>query len=419
MAKKTILVLNPISGRGHFDSWNTMVIRCLVGLKWRVLAVTPNIPLLKVTLPEQIVLSPDFKAIQLQTPKAFYLRPKEIYLYLKNRSRPLRHRFGIRRRQQSVHAKRESAGISPIQLAYQIRTAARRATWKPDLVLNLYLDTYSADWASWKTFEEICSIPWTGLHISPNNEPSEGWNFLQHYRGTLYLNKELAKEHQQYFPKKRFAWLPDVAETSLPQTLQPLTAEILNRAKKRKIIFLGGTIGGQKNLARWYDLINLADSSKYYFVQVGEIIRSTLSYEDCVQLDKFLHSPPENLFIWDQYLPEESTFNQIVSFSSVIFAVYRNFQNSSNMPAKAASFSRPILVSNRFMIGRVVTRYGIGRAVDEEDAVAMYEAILALTDQPPANDNYVAFNFDYSERKFGLLLSQHLTECLDLAPECC
>jgi hypothetical protein len=92
-----------------------------------------------------------------------------------------------------------------------------------------------------------------------------------------------------------------------------------------------------------------------------------------------LNSKPENLLIHAEYLPDERQFNEVIALSDVLFAVYRKFSISSNMPGKAAAFDKPILVAEGYLMASRVNQYQIGLAVQEDDANQMLQALADLT----------------------------------------
>jgi glycosyltransferase involved in cell wall biosynthesis len=96
------------------------------------------------------------------------------------------------------------------------------------------------------------------------------------------------------------------------------------------------------------------------------------------------------------YLESEAEFNELISISDSLFAVYRNFSDSSNMLAKAAAFSKPILVSNQYLMGRRVIEYGIGIASDEEDANQMMQAIENMPSSKDLTKNFERYRQDFS-----------------------
>jgi glycosyltransferase involved in cell wall biosynthesis len=185
---------------------------------------------------------------------------------------------------------------------------------------------------------------------------------------------------------------------------------IKQRARGRKIVFLGGTLGGNKNLACWYQLIARMDPARWFFVQIGEMFENTLTDDDQLELKKIKQNCPENLFVKLAYLPDEAHFNEIIQGSDVIFAVYRDFAISSNMPGKAAAFNKPILVANGHLMGDRVWQYDIGMTVDQNDVSSMQLALEALVKNPDARlDKYEAYRRDFSID----VLSQHFIEFLN------
>ena len=190
--------------------------------------------------------------------------------------------------------------------------------------------------------------------------------------------------------------LPDITDASLPDAPTGLATEITRRAAGRKVVFLGGTIGGNKNLARWYELISFADPERWFFLQIGEINFNALTQADMRALAILKATPPENLLVHREYLPDERAFNDVIRVCDIIFAVYRNFKISSNMLGKAAAFEKPILVADNYLMGRRVVSYGIGRAVPEDDARQMLAAATDLTENPVPVENFAAYRADFS-----------------------
>ena len=76
---------------------------------------------------------------------------------------------------------------------------------------------------------------------------------------------------------------------------------------------------GQKNLSCWYELVRQADVNKWFFVQVGRLNLNNLSLADEVALKSIQNTPPENLLILAEYLPDERAFNEIIALSDIIF----------------------------------------------------------------------------------------------------
>jgi len=115
-------------------------------------------------------------------------------------------------------------------------------------------------------------------------------------------------------------------------------------------------LGGQKNIRKWYQLITKADPNKYFFLQVGAIHTQSMNVRDLLSFYRMMCSEHANLMVIPHYLESEADFNELISISNILFAVYRNFHDSSNMLAKAAVFNKPILVSNQYLKVALVKR---------------------------------------------------------------
>jgi hypothetical protein len=435
---RCILVYNPISGHGHLDSWNAMFVAFLLKQGWQVLALTPDVPALTSRLTEKgIATSPNLQILAWNAHSGFkdflrrswqrwdafgdqffYRRPdSEVHPSMSFQQywttrfcqwvvpflfRVSHFLLALYRRRRTFSVSAEG-GIDPEQnmtdpkeMALRTNAALKRAKWKPRLALNMYMDTYATRPEKWRQFASINSLPWVGIRFVPSEHAQEAWYALTAFVGMFFLDEDVCRCYRQKFPALQFEYLPDVTEAALPVMPSALVMEIRRRAAGRTIVFLGGSIGGQKNLARWFEVIERADPAKWFFVQLGEIHRGTLTVEDLVALERVQASMPENLLLQEGYLPDERAFNEVIATSDVIFAVYRNFRISSNMPGKAAHFCKPILVSDRYLMGQRVLQYGIGCAVDEDDADAMLAGMEVITARPVPEKNFAHYMADFS-----------------------
>ncbi len=110
-------------------------------------------------------------------------------------------------------------------------------------------------------------------------------------------------------------------------------------------------------------------------------------------------------------LPDEKVFNKIIDICDVIFAVYRDFRISSNMLGKAAHFRKPILVSDRYLLGERVMRYGIGHTVDEDDAASILSGLLKTAKQPAASGRISRYSSEFSIDALALRLENFFYKC--------
>ncbi len=447
-----ILVYNPISGHGHLDSWNAIFIELLLKQGWYVLALTPDTSALMSRLNEKgVERLANLQVLDWNAHRPYH-KLRDMLLRGWHRWDKFGDRFFYRRVGSEVHPdmafqqywtirlyqwtvpflfrvshfllaqyqrchasstfeendiNTEKDMTDPKELAIRTNAALRKAKWTPALALNMYMDTYATRSEQWNQFAGINSLSWIGIRFVPTENAHEGWYALSAFVGMFFLDKNVCKHYQRKFPKLHVTYLPDITDTALPLTPESLVLDIKRRAAGRKIVFLGGSIGGQKNLSRWFEVITQANPTFWFFVQVGEIHHNTLTAEDTLALERVLASPIENLLIHEGYLPDERTFNAVIAASDLLFAVYRDFHISSNMLAKAAFFRKPLLVSDQYLMGERVRQYGIGLAVKEDDASAMLTGMETIAAYPVPLENFDHYCQDFSSEKINHQL-QHM-----------
>jgi hypothetical protein len=303
--------------------------------------------------------------------------------------------------------------LQPADMARRISAALEKSPWQPGCLLNMYLDMYKTSVEAWRQFALVCRLPWGGIRFVPSGPPPrEGYYSLPSLRGMCFLDEATCRAYSASLSGKYFRHLPDITNVELPEELYFLAEEIMCRAAGRKIVFLGGSIGGQKNIARWSEVIGLADPKLWFFVQAGEVHAGTFSPEDIVAFERLVADPPENLLLHTSYFSEEREFNAIIQIADIIFAVYRDFRNSSNMLGKAAYFEKPILVSDEYLMGEMVRRYGIGLAVPQDDVQAMLWALERLAKDLVPTQNFAAYRAAFSEQTAGDSLERFIQHLL-------
>jgi glycosyltransferase involved in cell wall biosynthesis len=291
----------------------------------------------------------------------------------------------------------------------------------------MYVDGYLPQakvWADMVFSEAInsaatASIPWAGLCVTPEqiseqqaSQTLPRYYQLTGYQGTCFLDEALLQSYRTHYPTKHFEFLPDITETDLPTTPNPLALDIKRQAAGRTIVFMGGSIGKQKNLARWVDMVLNLDPAQWYFVQIGRINVNNLTPADEQALALLKQQQPANLYIHADYLPDETVFNAIIAASDVIFAVYRGFYRSSNMLSKAAYFEKPILVADRCLMGERVTKYEIGLAVPADHAECIQAGLASLLKLEGLANKFANYRADFNGSEFSRRLETFAKNCL-------
>jgi hypothetical protein len=422
--RRYVVLYNPISNEGHLDSWHVLFIKLLSQAGQAVIALSPDPVSLIQKLQAQGLEQTEALVVlgtagmpstslsgtaplsiaraawlhwQALNDKALYQRtwyraPVQALDFIFKKAHSL-YRQARQLRVQSTIA----TTLDPKQFCDQVNQVLRQYRGQVKAVLNMYIDAYPTDQNTWANFALWQDTPWFGLCITPSPLPTAGYYSVPSYRGSCFLDEAVCAAYQQHMPERVFEYLPDIADTNFPGQVTPLAKQILERAANRKIVFMGGSIGKQKNLARWFELIALANPKDWFFVQIGRLNHNNLLLEDQQALANIVKHPPENLWIQPEYLADERQFNEIIALSSVIFAVYRDFARSSNMLSKAAYFEKPILVANGQLMGKRVEHYQIGLTVDQDSAPSMYQGLLALDSIENIKDNFGLYRQDFNE----------------------
>lgn len=393
-SEKYVVLHNPISNEGHLDSWHVLFINMLTQAGFKVIAFTSDPVALRKKLcdVEQTVGSTSAQALG------------QGLIVLGAESVGLVQKFGRRLSHYSTkildvllgRPKRRVTHLEPRMLGQQLNALLVRYPEKIGLVLNMYMDAYDPAPEQWKHFRLKTTVALAGVCITPQSGCSEGYYGLPFYRGTCFLDETWREAYQAKFTEKYFEYLPDVTDTRLPKTPSALLQQILAFARDRKIVFMGGSIGKQKNLTRWHQVIAASDLEQWCFVQVGRINRNNLTEDDEKSLTLQATQPLENLFVYDGYIEDESIFNEIISHSHVIFAVYRDFTRSSNMLSKAAYFEKPILVSTEGVMGRRVNQYKMGLCVNPDMTQEIVNGLSTIEQIANLQENFRLYRNDFS-----------------------
>ena len=410
---RTILLYNPIAGHGHLDSWNALFVRFLLEAGWRVVSLSPGAEDLRSRLRTQdLEQHPNLRILDWRTPKRSIFQRIRLKLL-----RTFKRAIGDAppSHVRSERAKElEASYLQPQEFAQRVADAIEQLGHSPNFIFNMYMDLYRDDEVGWLPFDETHHLPWAGIRFVPSGvPPPEAYYQLPTLVGMCFLNESVQQDYASHFPQKHFECLPDITDSTLPSYKSAFAENIKHLAAGRKIVFMGGTIGSNKNLSHWFKVINQAKSGDWFFVQIGEVHEQNLSAEDLTAYHHALKIKPDNLFVHAEYLNDEKIFNEVILLSDVLFAVYRNFSLSSNMPGKAAAFNKPILVADGFLMGARVRQYQIGLTVPECDVELTLQALAVLT-QPPSHrlialpEHYAAYRQDFGHealktKLFGFL----------------
>lgn len=211
---------------------------------------------------------------------------------------------------------------------------------------------------------------------------------------------------EREFPEKEFCFLPDTISASLPPVRPPKIEEIVSRAAGRCIVLLAGSLSPRKGVEIFCDLVETAQTDKYFFVAAGQIYHQTFSPTLLKRFYGLANDNPERLIIHEGYIKDDLPFNAYINASDILYAYYRDWPHSSGMLAKAAVMKVPVLVSEKYLLGERVLRYQIGEAIPEHNLEECLLALDRLQHNKIPSQNYTDYLTDFSKDIFDINLKE-------------
>lgn len=434
---KSIVIYNPISGHGHLDSWCAIFTKVLLESGWAVLAITPDPERLLTLLQGNDCLYLNrFKAISINklgsSPNLSIRSDKFSLMEFWRKINALGYAFvfggGITpKRPMTFHDKFLTAsylslhfcryflfpfvrarsrtqkinGDPPIFSLSYIENVIEGKKFETNVVFHMYLDILDSHEAMASSSLPVLKFKWAGIRFATEVDVYPPYLRHSNLKGIAFLDEDVVNNVAKSLSDVQVRYLPDIANLQVSRQMPDIAHLIKRNANGRKIVFLGGIIGFRKNLNLWLNLIDRVDPKKWYFVQIGEIDFKNLNAREFLAVYKKLISQPDNLMLIPSYISDESVFNSVISISDIIFAVYKEFKNSSNMITKASFFHKPILVSNRYLMGKRVDAYKIGASVSEDDLEDVIIGLKKLAADNIPVDNFNFYNSLFNQEVFG------------------
>ena len=412
-ASRTILLVNQISRHGHLDLYARIYSACLLELGYRVVLVAECESGVSKWIAENcgyrtedffFFARTDFVEITpAQAIPPLLLRIRRVWKkegmkgmllrILVRVQRPLR--FLMR-----FHRWSALRGVSLPPLVDEIRAAANRLKVRPELVFFLYLDMINDDRRGCRALAKRLGAPWAGILFDPRCSDDgrgapERFFRCRNARGAGFLNPHAIAPYRRRLPLLRFGELPDVTDASLLPSDSPLLSRLRSSAGGRQIVLQFGSLSPHKGVTRLVEVIRRADPRLFFFAIVGEFFWGSYG-KDEQALRSFVETPPENCLVHSGYIEDERELNSIVAAADIVYAVYTDFRPSSNTLTKAAMFNKPVVVSNRHLMGERVHGYRTGATVASGNIEEIVAALETLRLSDPAEFGFAAYRRDHS-----------------------
>ena len=301
----------------------------------------------------------------------------------------------------------------------------------PSLVLFAWLDTLLHPLLRPWLLERAFPHDWAGLYFHPRHlrVAAAGLRARWHARelpaalrsrrcrGVFVLDEGVAVALSAGAGGKPVFCLPDIADTTEPDSAYALARQLRERAAGRCVVGLAGGIAWRKGVMTLLAASRVLPPQRYFFVMAGPLIESTFPARDREALRALAAQPPENWLLHFQRIPGEAQFNAVLAQFDVIFAAYRDFPHSSNLLAKAAWLRKPLLVSRGHLMAERTARYRLGRAIDEADASQCARAIEELAQGPDPAADHAGYLREHSAERFAAVLEGALREMRCAPPQ--
>ena len=300
-----------------------------------------------------------------------------------------------------------------IRLQREIRHHERIAAYQYGLVFFAYLDDVAhPDFILPYLIKAPFTMNFSGLLMAPREKVLRKLPPLVRHLITTFLEQNSAnsselgllvedvKQPVEKKLKKHTIVYPDFcSSTPLDQVSCPINDEVSKRKNGRVTTSLLGSIQPHKSVDLFFDCVRSANPKKHFFVVAGKFRRSAFSDKQWKIIQPIMENPPENLIIFNEWLNSEAVFDSLVQQSDYLFAYYRNFKKSSNVLTKGAFYKKPVIVSEKYLMGERVRKYKLGFSLSEEKTLDMYK-----------NESINRFEFDENLRQ--IFVDSHSVERL-------
>jgi hypothetical protein len=295
----------------------------------------------------------------------------------------------------------------------------------PGLVLFTWIDTLLHPFLAPWLMDRLFPSDWTGLYFHPRHlrlAPASAFGRLaakwqtaalraRRCRGVFVLDEEIGAALSASIAGKRVYGLPDIADTSAPDSGYELARTVRARAAGRIAVSLVGGLAQRKGFMTLVRAAQMLPPSRFFFLFAGPLIEASFPAEEYEALRQFVAGNPENCLFHFQRIPEEGQFNAVLDATDIVFAAYLDFPHSSNLIPKAAFLHKLVIVSRGHLMAQQVARYRLGLEIDEGDALQCAAAIQALAEPAGrATPDYDAYLRDHSPARFVAVLERALLD---------
>ena len=239
-------------------------------------------------------------------------------------------------------------------------------------------------------------LPYTGLFFFPPPLPRSfvyriffddlGFFRGKNCKGIVVLSDRDRLRLLPQYPKTVWT-LPDFHsgdhESRALSDNSSLASEIGELACGKKIVLMAGDISPRKGLVQFLKLAEYCRAHHYFFVVAGTFHEDAFTKSDRRNILRARSF--SNVHIHPHRIASDIEFASVVSLADILYAVYPDFDHSSNMLIQTAVNETPIMVASNKEMGLRVEEYQLGSTVDPDNVIAMKNALVRLIDDEFSN----------------------------------
>jgi glycosyltransferase involved in cell wall biosynthesis len=191
-------------------------------------------------------------------------------------------------------------------------------------------------------------------------------------------------------PVRRF---PEPIELEVSCEPKADLTEAMQLVEGKKVALVTGILSKRKCvlelLRAWQHL-----SHDFHLILAGELHCQGQSQQEQDELATTLAGPDARFHVIDRWLDDDE-INWLIRKSSFVIAIYRDFQGSSNVVAKAVAFRKPVVGLQDSEIGNRIHRHGVGRLAASLEPRAIAQAIESVATEPTTAAAFRAFEHEF------------------------
>ncbi len=259
---------------------------------------------------------------------------------------------------------------------------------------------------SW--IEQKFPYEWSVLNITPQRLTGNSKNIYlsKRCKSISILDERFLETLTQELQKPVYLF-PEIVHRNQSTVSTKLTNQILKEANGRKLVVLAGIIGPSKKMITFLEMAKLYESKldTPLFVVAGEFFLSSWSDSEQITIKNLIEHAGDNVFTHFHRIESEEEFNKLYEIADVIYAIYNNFDGSSNTLSKASLFNKPVLVAKgNYLIAKRVNKFNLGLLVDENNAEECVSAINTILNFSEQELNSLGFDDYLLENSEGKLV---------------